>query len=737
MDLREQIRRRHKDVRFIFGGLTGLLLILVAFYAILQKGDLPPSALTNRVLLFVLWYVNVILILAIVFVLVRTVLRLLVDRRNKILGSKFKSKLVFTAIALSLLPVLIIFSFANWVLLDSFDRWFDLPIEDLVAEAADTAHALSQQIEETNLRDAERVLRTIADLDLARLDQLPELQARLDDLRDELRVDYLAVYEDTEYIHGTADPRAGFSRDPQFRGIGRFLDETLEKGEAVHTEDSLAVDGRLILAARATDADDDDAAPPRRIVVAGTVLPPDLAAQSENLIQAYQQYLQLSVQRDELRANYLLILVMVTLLVVLAFSSITLRLARRITAPIKALADGTRRISSGDLDHRVVVAVDDELGVLVDAFNRMTEELQRNKKLVDRGTRELREASERLAAVLQNVAAGVVTIDSEGTVLTCNDAALEILAQRPNEVVGLSMTQAWNDPERSKLVELLATVPLDRPTATAQLRLMAGGIWKTLEVKVTRLTVSNGPGGAGGPTVDHIVVLEDLTELIHAQKMATWNEVARRIAHEIKNPLTPIRLTAERLLRKHRLGDPGLGAALEDGVDIIVREVASLKNMVDEFSRFARMPRPHPREIDLEKLLSETVPLYRGIKAGVEVRADVGPDARSVHFDPDQLRSVLINLLDNALEATEAPGEIVVRSAVRDGHVLLSVEDNGRGIPAEDKKKLFLPYFSTKGRGTGLGLSIVHRIVTDHNGSIHVEDSPGGGATFVLEVPAA
>ncbi|MEO1088636.1 MAG: ATP-binding protein, partial [Acidobacteriota bacterium] len=233
-----------------------------------------------------------------------------------------------------------------------------------------------------------------------------------------------------------------------------------------------------------------------------------------------------------------------------------------------------------------------------------------------------------------------------------------------------------------------------------------------------------------------ILVLEDLTELIYAQKMATWNEVARRIAHEIKNPLTPIQLTAERLLRKHQQQDPRLGETLEQGVATIVHEVESLKSMVDEFSRFARMPRPQPRDVELGELFEELARLHLGLKPGVSIETRVGDGAASVRFDPEQLKGVLINLIDNAIEATASPGVVTLRSE-RDGkYLLIQVADTGRGILPEDKEKVFLPYFSTKGRGSGLGLSIVRRIVAEHNGLIHIRDNQPQGSIFILQLPA-
>lgn len=737
MELREQILKHRSDDRFIAGGLLFLLIVFSLFYYLLQRGKgLSAVVATDKLLLFVLWYFNITLVLSIIFILVRNLFRLLLERHNRILGSKFKTKLVASAIALSLIPVLILFPFATRILIDSFEQWFSLPIEEVLNQAKDTADALSLQIEGTNLRDARRVLEEVAEIDLEDLRQRPELQLRLQELRDELQLHYLALYDGREYIHGTADVLAGFRSAPKLRRTGNFLGEVIDKGEAIRVEDTLEVDGRLILAAVARQREGPPAAETaggegvdrHTVVVAGTVLPPDIAEQSAGLLQAYQKYLQLSVGKERIQTFYLLLLLMVTLLVVLAFSSIGMRLARRITEPIQALAEATTHISRGDLDHRVEVAVDDELGVLVDGFNHMTEELQANRELVDRRNRELVDAHKRIAAVLQSVAAGVIAIDANGRILTCNRAALEILHQG-EDVIGRAIHEAWADGERGKLVVLLEEDFTSGGLIDRQLRMIIGGVWKTLEVKVKNLP------GAGGMPGGRVVVLEDLTELIYAQKMATWNEVARRIAHEIKNPLTPIRLTAERLLHRHRQGDPELGKTLERGVETIVREVSTLKSMVDEFSRFARMPRPRPEEIDLRQLAGEMLGLYRDLKPGVEVESSIDPDASRVRFDPEQLKSVLINLLDNAIEATEAPGQVMLSSSRHNGLVFLNVADTGRGVPAEEKEKLFLPYYSTKGRGTGLGLSIVHRIVTDHNAAISIADNQPRGAVFTLEIP--
>ena len=602
MSLRERAERLLRNHRFLLGGLAALLLLFTLLFYLSQRGrDLPAALVANKVLLFVLWYANVILILVVAFVLLRNLIKLLVERRHRILGSNFKFKLVATYVGLSLIPVLILFFIAMELLRGSFDRWFNTPLAPALERGNAVAQAFYDRLETTALRDASRALEQVRGIDRERAEERPRLTRRLQELLAELDLDLLAVYEGDELIGAVVDSQSGI---PDLPEPGRdFLAEAAREGRAVRMDAPAGVPGRLVLAAVSGSG---------ATVVAGTLLDPVVAAQTDQLVRDFQSYRQLEVQKDDLRASHILLFVMVTLLVLLGSSWAGLYLARQVTVPIQALAEGTRAISGGDLSHRVMVEADDELGVLVDSFNRMTAELASNKEALERSNR----------------------------------------------------------------------------------------------------------------------------ELVEAQRLAAWNEAARRIAHEIKNPLTPIRLSAERLLRKHQQHDPELGKAVEEGVEIIVREVVTLQGMVDEFSRYARMPRPQPAPVDLSRLVGDTLNLYRDLKPGVAVEGDVEEAASTAMLDAEQMRRALINLLDNAVEATEAPGKVTVSATRDNSHLRIRVADTGRGIPAESREKLFLPYYSTKGRGTGLGLAIVHRIVTDHQGTIRVEDNVPRGTVFTVELPA-
>ncbi|MEM1244826.1 MAG: ATP-binding protein [Acidobacteriota bacterium] len=730
----QSLREALRNNRVLFGGLSlALVIFTAAYYIVLRGRDIDGGGINARILLFFLRNVNVILVITVAFVLVRNLFKLWLERQDRRLGSSFKSKLVATYIGLSLIPVLLLFAYGTELVQGSIDKLFQTPVDQIEGPGNAVAQALTSEIQSTALRGARRVQSNIEGIDLQDLEQRPRLSRSLQPLLRELELDLLAVYEDTEFIEALLNPRSGISDLPELDRD--FLLETVREGSAT---DVLVLPNRperWLLAA--SSADQQDRAE-KRLVISGRVLDATLAQQTETLVNAYQVRRQLEAQQEDIRAIYLLLFLMVTLVILLTSSWMGLYLARRITVPIEALAEGTRQITGGDLSHRVAETADDELGVLVDSFNRMTGELEKNKELLERSNDELTLSNQRLdeeralvGAVLQNLAAGVISVGSNGRVFTCNDAALQMLQLGASSLIGKSLRETLEEHGRNGALALFEVDTTSIAPTRREIRTTLAGDWKTFEVKTTPMF-----DDAGTPN-GQVFVLEDLTELIRAQKLATWNEAARRIAHEIKNPLTPIKLSAERLLRKHHFGDPDLAETLETSVSTIVREVDNMKLMVDEFSRFARMPRPQPSTVDLHQLCDDTVKLYRDIKPGLVVRSEVPESglASKASLDGEQFRSALINLLDNAVAATESPGEIRLSARRSNGILSVAVSDTGQGIAAEDKEKLFLPYYSTKGRGTGLGLAIVHRIVADHHGTIRVEDNPPQGSVFTIEIP--
>ena len=359
--------------------------------------------------------------------------------------------------------------------------------------------------------------------------------------------------------------------------------------------------------------------------------------------------------------------------------------------------------------------------MLVDSFNQMSSQLSTQRGALTDTNRRLDEERAFLFTVMQSVSTGIIAVDDQLGLLTINPAALGILRlERPPRQAPLDEALREEVPE---LAEYLAELRDLQPRAR-EITVVRSGELRYLEVSAARL------GGSGG----WVVALEDLTQLVQAQKLAAWSEAARRIAHEIKNPLTPIQLSAERIARKFRSSDHDMASAINEGTQTIVNEVGQLKRMVDEFSRFARMPAVHLSQSSIATILREVASLYAEIKPGVTISVQADSFLQAV-IDPEQIRRALINLLDNAVEATDR-GEILLSASMRERTLVLEVSDPGRGVPDADKDKLFLPYFSTKGRDTGLGLAIVHRIVHDHDGKISVHDNEPRGTRFEIEIPA-
>ena len=723
--LGDRIRRYRKDTRWIATGLALLLLVLSSIYYFIQRSrDLPPQLVTNRVLLFVLWNICLLLILAILFGFFRNLFKLLIERHNRLLGSRLKTKLIATYFLLSLVPALLLFVYGSQLLSGWIERWFDEAAVKRVAEQGyAVAEGLNRQLAEWNGSGAERALAEVAPLDLEDPQRRPELAQQLERLLGELRIDYLSVYTETDFIHAVVLPQSGLRNLPDVEV--RFLLAALREGRQERFLRLAGEQGLLVLTAVAGDP----AREPRPLVVAGTLLDRELAAQSEELINAFQGYRQLELRRPEIETAYRLTFLMVTLIVLLATSWTGLYLARRVTVPIEAVAEATHRLAEGDLDYRVEVPADDELGVLVESFNSMTQQLRSNEEDLLGANQRLEEERALIAAVLENVAAGVVSVDHEGHVLVANRATLRMLQLDGPPASGTPIGKAWSEPELARLAELFGEDPGPSGRLTRTLRLLIGGRWKTFEAKLR--TMHDGEGAESG----RVMVLEDLTELIQAQQRAAWHDAARRVAHEIKNPLTPIQLSAERILKKYRAGEPDLGQAVEQGVAAITDEVRAMETLVDEFSHFARMRPPQPAMTDVDKLVAETLRLYEGIKPGVNLASVVAPEAHEAVLDREQIKRMLINLLDNAVYATEAPGRVQVAVASDNGSLRIEVSDTGPGVPPEDRDKLFQPHFSTKGRGTGLGLSIVQRIVDEHHGTVRVGEIKPHGTVFPIYLP--
>jgi two-component system, NtrC family, nitrogen regulation sensor histidine kinase NtrY len=700
MTLRALLLRYRKDPRVI---VTVPLLILAAtsliYYAVQKAKELSPEALSSQVLLFVLWNINILLIFGILFVLLRGVVKLVLEWQRGIIGSRFRTKLAVAWVATSLIPVLILFFFATDLLRTSIDRWFNAPVSRILKNGEAIAHMAEDQSATMAAAAAREIAASPSAGDPAQLD------AVLNHVQQFHSVDMVGLYLNGTLVRVVADPRAPLHEVSE--PSKKFFDDVAASGRA--TKIDVGASGKWIRAGTRVGSTP-------YVAIAGVFIPAAMSRLIDDSIVQHKNYQQLNAQRPTLKASQTSLFLAVTLAILFGTLWTSIYASRRITVPIKALAEATGRLAEGGYGHRVAVAATDEVGRLIESFNDMSTQLDEQRQA-------LTQTNRYLSTVLDSVSAGILAFTDSFELLSINHAALQMLQiEEPRASANLSEVLMG---DLTPLFDTLRELTV-RGGRAREVTLIRGGELRYLEVSVARLS--------GGGDEGWVVAIEDSTSLVQAQKLAAWNEAARRIAHEIKNPLTPIQLSAERIARKFRNNDPDTACAIEEGTKTIVSEVAHLKRMVDEFARFARMPAVHLRHAQLAEILQQAAGLYRDVKPGVSVSVSVENDIELL-VDPEQIRRAVGNLLKNAVEATEA-GDVRVSARRAPHRVVIEVADPGRGVPDADKEKLFLPYFSTKGRGTGLGLAIVHRIVNDHDGRISVHDNHPRGTRFEIELPA-
>jgi two-component system nitrogen regulation sensor histidine kinase NtrY len=471
--------------------------------------------------------------------------------------------------------------------------------------------------------------------------------------------------------------------------------------------------------------------PPRAIVV-DLYISQAMLSRMDQITRAFEDYKQLKTFKNPIKGSYILSFLIITLLIIFSATWFGFYIAKGITVPIQKLAEATHALAQGNLDFRIDVKARDEIGVLVRSFNKMTEDLKSSKTKLEKSNAELDRRRAYIETILDNITTGVFSINPEGHMTTFNRAAEKILNIKSDELKGKHYTEAFKVHKLEPLIDLMDHLKLQqRPSLEKELGLYLKGKSLTLRLNLSKLQEEN------GQPIGSVIVFDDLSELLKAQKVATWQEVAKRIAHEIKNPLTPIQLSAQRLRKKYFENSKDFHTIFDESTKIIISEVNSLKTLVDEFSNFARMPAPQPQPLDLHQILQEVILLYEGAHKDIEILRDLDIRIPVLMLDRDQIKRLFVNLFENAVEAMNKKGRIWVTSRfeVQEQCVRLEVADEGIGIQPEDMDKLFIPYFSKKKTGTGLGLAIVNRIISDHNGSIRVVQNEPRGIRFVIDLP--
>jgi two-component system nitrogen regulation sensor histidine kinase NtrY len=728
-----------RRIYWICGLLGFFVLVYLASILFLNPSSVGNTRFVWKLNLWaIVWALNLTVILVLLFILARDVIKLFFEYRSNRPGSRIKTKLVLTLIIFSLFPALIMLFLAFGLLNRNLRLWFSSPAEQLL----DSSRVIAARYYEQGQNYATILARDVISEQAAGVAPA-DLERRARD--------------------------RGFSGillfDPQGKPIYRSADWTdaaplpsvvwaVLKGESHYQVQPNQPPQVVAPGARRIDKGMVGAPVWDQRQVKGAlflefVLPESVAFHELQIADAVRKYQDVKGGIGNFETNYLGILAFTTLAVMFGFVWLGSYIARRLTGPLEALAEGSRELAAGNLDHRVGVKAVDELGILVDSFNRMAAEIKESRVELEKANVELRNSNTRLEerrayieTILQNIATGVMSLDSSDTIRTVNQAVLKMFGATPEQLINRPMADVM---ERELYQEFQRMKKRARIYGShrGELTINRGGRELHIAATVTSEPLPN------GERKEYLVVLDDLTELIRAEKFAAWQEVARRLAHEIKNPLTPIQLSAERLKKRfekiplsqrEEREAKDFADVLSEATQIIVQESEMLKSLVQEFSQFARLPMCRPIEVDLHTVIERALSLYDGALANVRIVRRFDSRIGSVKIDPDQMQRVFVNLVDNSLDAlADSPGErtIEVSTCLDESlnSVTVEVTDNGSGVEPGGYEQLFFPYFSTKRKGRGLGLAIVRQIVSEHNGFIRAEPNSPRGTRIIMKIP--
>jgi len=732
---RERIRRRRRILLWVLGGTVLLLLAIIVSQQLWLWTVVRPDTPADAVVLYALSTLNFVAFVVFLFIFVRNLLKLRRERKERQLGSKVKTRLLVYFISISFLPITAMAFFSYLFLNRSLEKWFN-PFPDEIAKQATEVRRETLSSQEQTLHDTASLLVMLLN------QQTPE--ERYATMQEIVKSGQLVGIEIATKDGSVAVKSSGLSGSDSAQ-----LEKLFNQARSTYGPTGIDL----------ADGKEFDVLGVPLNVSEMLIIAPQKRASSDltDLVSGSERdYQELVKKQRRVRLLGLSTLGLMTLLLLFVSSWVAIYLARGIATPIKALAEASKEIARGNLTHRVTTIADDELALLAESFNQMTTQLEENRSRIEAGAEELRDKNlalrERrnyIETVLQSLSTGVISIDENDCVTTLNAAASRILGV---------VDKAEDNPKLSQLIGSEDWLVVDRLLrrarrtghASEQTQLESGG--GPLPVAITASALPD----AKGPRRGVVLVIEDLSELLAAQRAAAWSEVARRMAHEIKNPLTPIQLSAERIAKSYGRANGANGSALrmDDGADekrvaavitecteTISREVAGLKAMVDEFSRFARLPETRLEVANLNEVVSQAVGLYEERLDGVAMSTQLG-DLPPAMLDVEQLKRVFVNLIDNALDAMVSVSDqkqITITTAHDTERNLLRAEvaDTGQGIEPGDFRRLFEPYFSRRDSGTGLGLAIVQRIIFEHGGHIRAERNNPRGARFVIELPAA
>ncbi|GBE03810.1 sensor histidine kinase YycG [bacterium BMS3Abin09] len=643
---------------------------------------------------FVFITVNIILyLLLLIFFIFRYLVNLYTEKKRKAIGSKFRTKLVASFLGLVLIPSALLFLLSNELINNSIDTWFTLEVQKPIYDSMDIAKTMYYK--------ERQYAENYAEL-LASSKDLLNRNLQNSQVTDDFRSYLLNETDGSDLV------------DLAFKGTSGTDILSSDQGDIIRAAKPFTEDGKIT-----------------GVVIVETLIPMEIVTKMESIQDSFHEYIQMKVQQNPVRFLYFLILVIATLLVIFMALWVSIRIAKGITVPIQSLAEATETVAHGNLNFRIALKRDDEIGLLINSFNKMLDDLQDGKQSLEMAYRESDRRRLGMETILESIKSGVIFFDRSGKIMTLNNAACSMLNVKRGSIEGKGHKDLMSTLQSSELGSMVKRlIEKGFGSVEKELHIYIHGRPMDLRVYITIIKDSE------EKLVGTLAVFDNLTEIIMAQRALAWQEVAKRIAHEIKNPLTPIRLSAERLLKKWNDKADDFGSVLNRSTKTIVHEVNSLRSLVDEFSRFGKMPKINLEPINIKMIIEEVTELYSDLKE-IEMISSINEEMPDIEVDKKQIKMALINLIDNAIQAKTEKIWLSAFHNIDFDLIRIEIADDGAGIKEEDKDKLFFPYFSTKKEGTGLGLAIVNSIISKHRGYIRVQDNEPRGTRFIIELPMA
>jgi two-component system nitrogen regulation sensor histidine kinase NtrY len=731
----EELRKRKRE-----GFIIAFSLLLIIFFTATKihltklSSEVPMG---NNIIIFGIINVIILLIILLIYLVFRNVAKLMLERRQNVIGAKLRTKLVLAVVGLSLVPTMLLFFVSAGFITNSIQNWFNKQVETSLDESMEVAQTYYKTSAANAIYYGEQISTFIKTQKLLNEENLPRLKALIRQKQKEYNLGVVEVYSSQreELVRATNPklPQGEFT-NPSSEDINVGLKgKNLTKVNSIGKADLIRGIVPVYSNWNAKDV--------VGVVVVNYYVPYSLVSKMKEISASYHEFRQLKIMKNPITTGYILTLFLITLVIIFLAVWFGVYLAKSLTTPIQELAAATKQVAEGNLDVHLEEKGNDEIGMLITSFNKMTEDLRNNQlalkktnEEVGRSNIELEQRRRYMETVLKNVTAGVISVDKEGILTTINKSAERLLNINPKKVTGKNFREVLQ-PVHLDIVKgmLRDMVVAQHDTASKQVTIPLKDTNLTLLVNLTVLKDEN------DEFMGTVVVFDDLTQLIKAQRMAAWREVARRIAHEIKNPLTPIQLSAQRLRKRYLSRFEEEEKVFDECTAMIIKSVDELKTLVDEFSNFARMPAAQPAPTNLNEILQEALTLYQEAHRSITFTILTDETIPLIQLDRDQIKRVLINLLDNAVAAIDGQGSISIESSY-DKELKMAtftVTDSGHGITPEDRARLFEPYFSTKKSGTGLGLAIVNTIISDHHGFIRSKDNEPKGTVFIIELPVS